>query len=466
MNEENKQAPESNIAGGPMAPDQNTPVDVVDVQFRAGSKIYYFDPDGLTVTPGDHVIIETARGPEYGTCTGGNHQVPFRDIVPPLRRVIRLATEADERILVNNRAKEKRAFDICQQKIQEHQLDMQLVSAEYAFDGSKILFFFTADDRVDFRELVKNLAGIFRTRIELRQIGVRDKAKMVGGLGICGRPFCCAQFLDDFQPVSIKMAKTQNLSLNPTKISGTCGRLMCCLKYEQEAYEDLIKTSPKAESFVDTPEGRGTVVDVNLLRQCVKVRMEDQPETVGCFHNCDICVLRNGKAKKNDPPIPADLAPISGNGKRTKPAMADEEPPMHLDPIRFRYRPDDIVQEAEEAPLPEERRQRKKTDRKPEAAWSPDSGEAGEETKPKTNRKPRSGKAKRGAQPPSPDASKPQSAKKPRPPKLRLEDRPEIINALPEVGNQPKRTGQRRRSGARSKRPRENRPVSGTQDKS
>ena len=212
MNEENKQAPESNIAGGPMAPDQNTPVDVVDVQFRAGSKIYYFDPDGLTVTPGDHVIIETARGPEYGTCTGGNHQVPFRDIVPPLRRVIRLATEADERILVNNRAKEKRAFDICQQKIQEHQLDMQLVSAEYAFDGSKILFFFTADDRVDFRELVKNLAGIFRTRIELRQIGVRDKAKMVGGLGICGRPFCCAQVLDDFQPVSIKMAKTQNLS--------------------------------------------------------------------------------------------------------------------------------------------------------------------------------------------------------------------------------------------------------------
>ena len=164
MNEENKQAPESNIAGGPMAPDQNTPVDVVDVQFRAGSKIYYFDPDGLTVTPGDHVIIETARGPEYGTCTGGNHQVPFRDIVPPLRRVIRLATEADERILVNNRAKEKRAFDICQQKIQEHQLDMQLVSAEYAFDGSKILFFFTADDRVDFRELVSSGRSASGTR--------------------------------------------------------------------------------------------------------------------------------------------------------------------------------------------------------------------------------------------------------------------------------------------------------------
>jgi cell fate regulator YaaT (PSP1 superfamily) len=176
---------------------------------------------------------------------------------------------------------------------------MQLVSAEYAFDGSKILFFFTADERVDFRELVKNLASTFHTRIELRQIGVRDKAKMVGGLGICGRPFCCASFLDDFQPVSIKMAKTQNLSLNPTKISGTCGRLMCCLKYEQEAYEDLIRRAPKAESFVDTPEGRGTVTDIDLLRQRVKVRMEDSPETITWFSNSDIAVLRSGKAKKN-----------------------------------------------------------------------------------------------------------------------------------------------------------------------
>ena len=311
MNEERAKAPAPDFAGGPMAPDRDAPVDVVDVQFRAGSKIYYFAPGDLTVAAGDHVIIETARGPEYGTCTGGNHQVPFRDIVPPLRRVIRLATEADHRVLANNQVKEKRAFDICQQKIQEHKLDMQLVSAEYAFDGSKILFFFTADDRVDFRELVKNLAGIFRTRIELRQIGVRDKAKMVGGLGICGRPFCCAQFLDDFQPVSIKMAKTQNLSLNPTKISGTCGRLMCCLKYEQEAYEDLIKTAPKMESFVDTPDGRGTVVEVNLLRQSVRVRMEDHPETIGSYKNTDIYILRSGKARKNDPPIPRDFAPIS-----------------------------------------------------------------------------------------------------------------------------------------------------------
>ena len=324
------------------------PVTVVDVQFRPGAKVYFFDPGALKVQTGDHVMIETARGSEYGVCTAGNHVVLQKDVVQPLRSVIRLATEADERQVAENREKEKRAYSICLQKIAEHKLEMQLVSAEYAFDGSKILFFFTADERVDFRELVKNLAGIFRTRIELRQIGVRDKAKMVGGLGICGRPFCCAQFLDDFQPVSIKMAKTQNLSLNPTKISGTCGRLMCCLKYEQEAYEDLLRTSPKLDSFVDTPDGRGTVVDVNLLRQSVRVRMEEEPDTLETYKNCDICVLRSGKAKKNDPPIPADEAPLSGNGKRKKPVEPEQETPMHLDPIRFRYRPDDIVEEAPE----------------------------------------------------------------------------------------------------------------------
>ena len=321
-------------------------VEVVDIQFRPGQKIYFFDPAGMELTPGQHVIIETARGSEYGTCTGGNHMVAGKDVVAPLRRCIRVATAQDDRLAAENRQKEKRAYDICAQKIQEHGLDMQLVSAEYAFDGSKILFFFTADERVDFRELVKNLAGIFHTRIELRQIGVRDKAKMVGGLGICGRPFCCAQFLDDFQPVSIKMAKTQNLSLNPTKISGTCGRLMCCLKYEQEAYEDLIRTSPKTESFVDTPDGRGTVTEVNLLRQSVKVRMEDNPETCNCYSNCDVCVLRSGKAKKNDPPIPADLAPISGSGKRSPKPQQEER--SFLEPVRFRYRTDSVVDEQPE----------------------------------------------------------------------------------------------------------------------
>ena len=317
--------------------------EVVDIQFRPGQKIYYFDPNGIHCKQGDHVIIDTARGPEYGICAGSNHPIPTKDIVTPLRSVLRIATEHDEKIVTENRIKERRAYEVCMQKIQEQQLDMQLVSAECAFDGSKILFFFTADERVDFRDLVKQLASAFHTRIELRQIGVRDKAKMVGGLGICGRPFCCAEFLDDFQPVSIKMAKTQNLSLNPTKISGTCGRLMCCLKYEQDAYEDLIKNSPKLESFVDTPDGRGTVVELDLLRQRVKVRMEDRPETVALFANADIAVLRNGKAKKNDPPIPADLAPISGGGRRTRKFELDE--PAMLEPIKFRYSTEAVVEE-------------------------------------------------------------------------------------------------------------------------
>ena len=323
--------------------------EVVDIQFRAGQKVYYFDPAGHHCKAGDHVIIDTARGPEYGICAAGNHRIPTKDVVAPLRCVLRHATAEDERTVARNRAEEKRAFDICMQKIEEHGLDMQLVSAEYSFDGSKILFFFTADERVDFRELVKNLASIFHTRIELRQIGVRDKAKMVGGLGICGRPFCCASFLDDFQPVSIKMAKTQNLSLNPTKISGTCGRLMCCLKYEQDTYEDLLRTAPKAESFVDTPEGRGTVVEVDLLRQRVKVRMEDEPETISVFANTDIAVLRSGKAKKNDPPIPADLAPISGAGKRQRQEKKAEEESLLLEPIRFRYSTEQVVEETETA---------------------------------------------------------------------------------------------------------------------
>ena len=199
-------------------------------------------------------------------------------------------TEKDLDTVAKNREKEARAFSICQEKIAAHGLDMKLVEVEYNFEGNKILFFFTSEGRVDFRALVKDLAGVFHARIELRQIGVRDEAKMLGGLGICGKPFCCATFLDEFQPVSIKMAKTQNLSLNPTKISGTCGRLMCCLKYEQEAYEDAVRRMPKNESFVETPEGVGTVSQVNLLKETVKVRLEEQPEAPKCFHNCEICV--------------------------------------------------------------------------------------------------------------------------------------------------------------------------------
>ena len=357
-----------------MEENKNVPatVEVVDIQFRPGQKVYYFDPAGLKLQTGDHVIIDTARGPEFGICAGGNHEIPTKDVVVPLRSVLRIADRQDEKIVEENRAREKKAFEVCLQRIDELQLDMQLCSVECAFDGSKILFFFTADERVDFRELVKNLASIFHTRIELRQIGVRDKAKMVGGLGICGRPFCCVSFLDDFQPVSIKMAKTQNLSLNPTKISGTCGRLMCCLKYEQDAYEDLLRNSPKEESFVDTPEGRGTVIEVGLLRQQVKVRMEEDPDTIRVFSNEDIAILRNGKAKKNDPPIPADLAPISGAGKRARREKKEEEYPKFLDPIKFRYREEAVVDEAapEAAPAEEQnelRQNRRRNRNKPKA---------------------------------------------------------------------------------------------------
>ena len=295
-------------------------VTVVGVQFKKGGKVYFFDPGKLDIATGDEVIIDTARGAEYGFCAEGNHTVPAAKVVQPLRAVIRIATDNDRRTRQEYKDKEPHAFEVCQNKILDHKLDMKLVSAEYSFDGSKILFYFTADGRVDFRDLVKDLAGVFRTRIELRQIGVRDEAKMMGGLGICGRPFCCKQFLDDFQPVSIKMAKTQSLSLNPTKISGTCGRLMCCLKYEQDAYESLIKTSPKQDSIVNTCDGKGTVTDVSLLKQTVKVRLDNDPSTVKCYHNCDICILRNGKGKKNDPPIPDDIPPLP------KPAENQPEP--------------------------------------------------------------------------------------------------------------------------------------------
>ena len=374
-----------------IVPELPAQVQVVDIQFRPGQKIYYFDPNGIACKAGDHVIIDTARGPEFGTCIAAAHTISSKDVVAPLRPVLRLATAQDEKTAAENQAKEKKAYDICLQKIAEHNLDMQLVSAECAFDGSKLLFFFTADERVDFRELVKNLASVFHTRIELRQIGVRDKAKMVGGLGICGRPFCCASFLDDFQPVSIKMAKTQNLSLNPTKIFGTCGRLMCCLKYEQDAYEDLLRTSPKAESFVDTPEGRGTVTEVDLLRQRVKVRMEEHPEEIQVFSNTEIAVLRNGKAKKNDPPIPADLAPISGGGKRVRKEEPKEEEPVFLDPIRFRYSTEAVVDEevpqAAEEPADtqaaEQRSANRKRRRRPKAEVKPEpKAEAPKESKP------------------------------------------------------------------------------------
>ena len=433
----------------PEAPAEPAPVTVVDIRFRNNAKSYFFDPNGLTLAVGDHVIIDTARGDEFGICAAGNHAVRPRELVLPLRKVLRAATAQDERINAENQEKEKKAFDVCQQKILSHKLDMQLVSAECAFDGSKILFFFTAEGRVDFRELVKDLASAFRTRIELRQIGVRDKAKMVGGLGVCGRPFCCKEFLDDFQPVSIKMAKTQNLSLNPTKISGTCGRLMCCLKYEQEAYEDLIKTAPKAESFVDTPDGRGTVIEVNLLRQSVRVRMEDHPETIGTYKNTDIYILRSGKARKNDPPIPRDFAPISSKPRpvQKKEAFFEELPEVIYPDAVAVIAPETQAAEeetgdaAEEAGKNANRRRRRGGRRTKPAGERPQEAAVPEKTAPKEQLRADAPRRERPKKERPPQQDKPE--RKPAPQK---QERPEKAEASSSDG-QPKPRRRRRRSG-------------------
>ncbi len=266
---------------------------IIGVRFKLGGKMYYFDPQDISVSAGTGVIVETARGLEYGTCVQGNTAVPDQTVVQPLKRMVRVATDADRKTLERNKKRADEAFIVCKRKIEERGLDMNLVTAECTFDMNKMLFYFTADGRVDFRELVRDLAGIFRTRIELRQIGVRDEAKMIGGLGTCGRELCCSSYLDDFHPVSINMAKDQNLSLNPAKISGTCGRLMCCLKYEHEAYAELQKVTPRQGSVVDTPEGRGKVISTQMLRGTCKVQLDDSPEhTLTEFQCADCCTVK------------------------------------------------------------------------------------------------------------------------------------------------------------------------------
>ena len=274
--------------------------EIIGVRFKEVGKIYYFDPNGGSYRVGEPVVVETSRGTECGTVAISNREVDQTRVVKPLKKVTRPATQEDLRRVEENRKKEEKAFRIAQEKIALCKLEMKLVEVEYAFDGSKILFYFTADGRVDFRELVKELAGVFRTRIELRQIGVRDEAKMLGGLGICGRPFCCASFLGEFQPVSIKMAKEQGLSLNPVKISGTCGRLMCCLKYEQEAYLDLLRTTPKVNAVVSTPDGKGVVIDQNLLTGKLTVRLDKSPDAAPSVYKVkDVRVLKDGQIKLN-----------------------------------------------------------------------------------------------------------------------------------------------------------------------
>ena len=250
-------------------------VEVIGVRFNSAGKIYYFDPKGHSVSVGTKILVETSRGVEMGHVVTPNTEVAESEIVPPLRPMVRVATEEDFRRVEENKQKEKEAFIIANEQIREHKIDMKLIDVEYTFDGSKILFYFTADGRVDFRELVKSLASIFHTRIELRQIGVRDEARQLGSYGICGRYLCCGTFLDDFRPVSIKMAKEQGLSLNPTKISGACGRLMCCLQYEQNAYDDMLDKLPRKGEMVETPDGRGMVIDVATLKGVIKVKFED-----------------------------------------------------------------------------------------------------------------------------------------------------------------------------------------------
>lgn len=267
-------------------------VKIIGVRFKSIGKVYYFDPNGLDIALGDSVIVETARGIECGEVAIIDREINEVEFSSPIKPVIRIATKQDLEVIEKNKAKEKDAFKICEEKIKKHNLKMNLIDVECTFDNNKILFYFTAENRVDFRELVKDLASVFRTRIELRQIGVRDEAKKLGGLGICGQPFCCSRFLGEFQPVSIKMAKEQSLSLNPTKISGTCGRLMCCLKYEQESYEELLKITPKVGAVVKTADGRGVVEDVNLLTGKLRIKM-DKTDAVVTLDKNDVEVIRD-----------------------------------------------------------------------------------------------------------------------------------------------------------------------------
>ena len=334
-------------------------IEVVSVKFRNKGKKYYFSPNGLTVREGDALVVETAKGLEMADCTQGNHMVEDTAVVLPLRPVVRLATVDDERAAEINRGREKEAFVICQEQIKKHGLEMKLVDVECSFEGNKTTFFFTAEDRVDFRELVKDLAGIFRNRIELRQIGVRDEAKLMGGIGICGRPYCCHQFMDDFQPVSTKMAKTQSLSLNPTKICGSCGRLMCCLRYEQEAYEELVKRVPKQGAFVETIDGYGTAVQVNLLRQSVKVRLDgDRDDSLHLYKPNELAAVPGGRPRDgSEPPHVLEYVP-----EEEEPA--EEEPVSEWEDILVEAAAPEPDAVSEKAPAEEKRPSRSRNRRR------------------------------------------------------------------------------------------------------
>ena len=352
--------------------------EIIGVRFKDGGKLYYFNPNGVQVQAGQHVIMETSKGIEFGECALANTMIDEMELIAALRPMLRVATEADYAQVKSNQEKEKKAFQICQDKIAEHKLEMKLVEVKYSFDGSKILFFFTADGRVDFRHLVKDLASIFCTRIELRQIGVRDEAKIMGGLGICGRPFCCSQFLSDFQPVSIKMAKTQNISLNPTKISGVCDRLMCCLKYEQDAYEDLLKDTPKLESLVNTPDGVGVVNQIQLLREQVKVVLDSDPDTPKVYRKEDIEIIRNGKGKR--PPGYEFPVPAPEKKEPSLGLLRTQEQAASMAKPEVEERPKEKKPEGANSTSHRSRRSRSSANRNKErpAAAHPEQGAAGE----------------------------------------------------------------------------------------
>ncbi|HIV68847.1 MAG TPA: stage 0 sporulation family protein [Candidatus Butyricicoccus stercorigallinarum] len=368
---------------------------IIGVRFKKVGKVYYFDPCGTQVAIGQNVIVETARGVEYGEVALANRDIAEGEVVKPLKKLIRVATPSDEKVVETNRKRAKEAFRICEQKIAEHKLDMKLVSVEYTFDLNKVLFYFTADGRVDFRELVKDLASVFRTRIELRQIGVRDEAKVLGGLGICGRPLCCASFLDDFQPVSINMAKQQNLSLNPAKISGTCGRLMCCLKYEQEVYEELGRVTPYPDSTVQTPDGVGVVTDASLLRGTCTVVLENDPGTPHCYRCQDCQILQAGRKQRRpqhaakaaeviDRTEKAAARPASPKPAASKPAAEPAPAPLNVPSPAPAARPE--APETEQAAAAPQR-ERRRTDRPRKPRRRPQQG--GEQKRDGDKRPPR-----------------------------------------------------------------------------
>ena len=378
-------------------------VEIIGVRFKKQGKLYYFDPAGFTVSKDEHVIVDTARGLEYGVVSLPNQTISVYEVVQPLRKVVRIATEEDEVRYQSNVEKETEAFNICLEKIEAHKLDMKLVDVEYTFDNSKLLFYFTAEGRVDFRDLVKSLASVFHTRIELRQIGIRDEAKMMGGLGVCGRPFCCASFLSDFVQVSIKMAKEQNLSLNSTKISGACGRLMCCLRYEHEAYLAETALTPKVDAVVITPDGEGVVTEISPLRGLCKVRLlKENDQTPKLYHRDDL--KQTGKTRRDLPVQPERPVP-----ENTEEQQEKQERPPRIKPKR-RESIDALWSDTASGDTAATADTGKQADVSPSASAKP--GNSGSEAKKgdasgkKRNRPPRDGNKEQRKQQQNPAASK------------------------------------------------------------